>query len=220
MLEYQVVLEHFRKKGSILFSQFELIRRAQNDPIAATVLKNLVEYLRSDDHTIGTQLSGDVIFADLDSEAGLFPASLTQGIMINGHNYGKVRWEKYGWPEGRRILGEQKIINGLGYTGTVNPVHTANGFFYMCPPAGAREFYLEVKNPVDKELLFRVFLNDMPVGDVVVVSPDTVIKTGPWQLPGGKEPVKVTIESQADLHALKREKPVIEELVFQKMLFD
>src|SRR3546814_13562240 len=85
MLEYQVVLEHFRKKGSILFSQFELIRRAQNDPIAATVLKNLVEYLRSDDHTIGTQLSGDVIFADLDSEAGLFPVSLTQGIMINGH---------------------------------------------------------------------------------------------------------------------------------------
>src|SRR3546814_7576449 len=86
MLEYQIVLEHFRNKGSILFSQFELIRRAQNDPIAATVLKNLVEYLRSDDHTIGTQLSGDVIFADLDSEAGLFPASLTQGIMINGHN--------------------------------------------------------------------------------------------------------------------------------------
>src|SRR3546814_13795048 len=89
--------------------------------------------------------------------------------MINGNNYGKGSWEKYGWPEGRRILGEQKIINGLGYTGTVNPVDTANGFFYMCPPAGAREFYLEVKNPVDKELWFRVFLNDMPLGDVVVV---------------------------------------------------
>ncbi|MFS8617642.1 MAG: hypothetical protein FWJ85_12535 [Solitalea sp.] len=220
MLEYQVILEHFREKGSILFSQFELIGRVRKDPIAARVLKNLIDYLQTGHHAIGMQLAGDVRFADLDSEAGLFPASLIQGIMINGHNYGKVSWEKYDWPEGRRVLGEQQIVNGLGYTGTVNPIDTARGFFYMSPPEGANKFYLEVKNPVGKELWFRVFLNDEPAGNAVVVSPKTIKKAGPWMLPAGSGPVKVTIESQADLHALKREKPVIEELVFQSMLFE
>ncbi|HWK57714.1 MAG TPA: hypothetical protein VNQ80_10260 [Parapedobacter sp.] len=220
MLQYQVVLEHFKGKGSIIFSQFELVGRVQDDPIAARVLGNLIDYLQTANHTIGPQLTTDVLFGDLDSEAGLFPASLKQGIMINGHNYGKVSWEKYGWPEGRRILGEQKIINGLGYTGTVDPVDTAKGFFYMRAPAGAGSFYLEVKNPVERPLWFKVYLNDEPAGEVVIVEPNTVKKFGPWKLPANRGEVKVTIESQADLHALKREKPIIEELVFQKMLFD
>lgn len=219
MLQYPVVLEFFRGKGSVIFSQLELIERALLDPVAQKVLCNLFNYLHSDQHTLSVQLNSDVTFANLDSEAGLFGASLKQGIVLNGHNYGKHSWEKYGWPDGRRVVGEQKITNGLGYTGTVNPSDTAVGFFFMRPPTNKKIFYLEVKNPVNKPLWFHIYLNDKTAGAVQHVAPNTIKQYGPWQLPEDDFDTKVTIVTPSDQKALKREKTVIEELVFQKILF-
>ncbi len=219
MLQYPVVVEFFRGKGSIIFSQFELIERVVNDPVAQKVLVNLLNYLQDDQHTLSIQLKKDVLLANLDSEAGLFSASLKQGIVLNGHNYGKVSWEKNGWPDGRRVVGEQKIINGLGYTGTVNPSDTASGFFYMRPPVGKKSFYIEVKNPVYKPLWFQVFINDKPAGVVNNVDPNSIQQFGPWLFPENSSDIKVIIITHSDQKAIKREKPIIEELVFQKILF-
>jgi beta-galactosidase len=219
VLQNPVVLEYFKGKGSIIFSQFELVERVGNDPIAAKVFANLIKYLQTPNHSLGLQLNKDVIFADLDSEAGLFAASLKQGMVINSHNYGSVSWEKFGWPDGRRIVGEQKITNSLGYIGAIKPADTASGFFYLHPPVGTRAFYLEVKNPVGKQLWFSIKLNDKPVGEVVTVAANTSQKYGPWPIPIHSTPLKVTIVSETDQHAPHREKLVIEELVFQKMIF-
>lgn len=219
MLQYPVVLEYFRGKGSILFSQFELMERAIHDPVAQKVLRNLIDYLHADKHTLSVQLKTNVLLADLDSEAGLFGASLKQGIVLNGHNYGKVSWKKHEWPEGRRVVGEQKVINSLGYIGPVNPSDTAIGFFFMRPPAGKKTFYLEVKNPVNTPLWFRVMLNDEPAGATQHAAANSIQQYGPWHLPEDDSDIKITIETSSDQNALKREKPVIEELVFQKILF-
>lgn len=218
-LENSVVLEYFTGKGSIIFSQFEVVDRAGHDPIAAKVLLNLVDYLQDGSHVFGQKVTGDIIFADFESEAGLFPASLKQGMVINSHNYGRVSWEKNTWPDGRRITGEQRIINSLGYTGQVKRSDTASGFFFLCPPDKAGAFYLKVKNPVDKQLWFSVEINDRPVSKVVEAAPNTVMDYGPWPIPEGGGTLKVTIKSHSDLYTPKREKLVIEELVFQKMIF-
>jgi len=219
VLENAVVLEYHTGKGSIIFSQFELAERVSNDPVAAKVLSNLVEYLGTENHSFGRIVNGDITFADLDSEAGIFAASLKQGIVLNSHNYGRVSWKKNTWPDGRRVTGEQRIINSLGYTGQVKRSDTASGFFYLNPPETARSFYLKVKNPVAKQLWFSVKLNDKPTGQVIQVHPNTISDYGPWPIPNGGGTLKVTISSHSDLYTPKREKPVIEELVFQKMIF-
>jgi beta-galactosidase len=219
VLQNAVVFEYFKGKGSIIFSQFELIDRVNSDPIAAKVLSNLIKYLHATAHSFGQQVKTEITFADLDSEAGLFGASLKQGMVINSHNYGMVSWEKNNWPDGRRVVGEQKIMNSLGYIGAIKPSDTASGFFYLHPPVGAETFYLQVKNPVGKPLWFDVLLNDEPAGESVIVAANTVHRYGPWKIPLNKGSLKVTIRSHSDLGAKKREKPIIEELVFQKMLF-
>jgi hypothetical protein len=220
-LDNPVVLEYFKGKGTILFSQFELIGRANTDPIAAKVLVNLIDYLQADHHTLGMQLKEDVIFSDLDSEAGLFGSSFKQGIVINSHNYGNVSWknENAEFPDGRRVVGEQKVINGLGYISPVESASTAKGFFYFRPPAGAEAFYLEVKNPVAKQLWFKVYLNDKPAGEIVTVDANITRKYGSWQIPENNGDLKITLETQSDPDGLGYEKPIIEELVFQKMIF-
>ncbi|WP_285057036.1 hypothetical protein [Pedobacter ginsengisoli] len=218
-LENPVVLEYFKELGSITFSQFEVVERSANDPVAAKVLQNLVEYLQSGDHAFGRQLTEDITFADLDSEAGLFAASLKQGMVLNSHNYGRVSWAKNTWPDGRRVTGEQRIINSLGYTGQVKKSDIASGFFYFRPPVGAKSFFLQVKNPVSKELWFSVQVNDKAAGDLVFVLPGTAGQYGPWSIPEGGGTIKITIKSHSDLLTPKREKPVIEELVFQRMIF-
>ncbi|RYZ50666.1 MAG: hypothetical protein EOP49_13530, partial [Sphingobacteriales bacterium] len=178
-----VVVECFMGKGSILFSQLEVVERAADDPIAAKVLVNLIDYLQTGNHLFGRKVTGDITFADLESEAGLFAASLKQGMVINSHNYGRVSWRKNTWPDGRRITGEQRIINSLGYTGQIKQSDTASGFFYLSPPAKAGSFYLQVKNPVDKQLWFSILINDKIIGKIVNVSPNTIQQYGPWPVP-------------------------------------
>jgi len=219
VLQNAVVVEYFKGKGSIIFSQFELVDRLANDPIPAKVLSNLIKYLHLEDHRLGQQVKNEITFADLDSEAGVFAAALKQGMVINSHNYGRVSWEKNGWPDGRRVVGEQKITNSLGYISAIKPSDTASGFFYIRPPVNAETFYLQVKNPVDKSLWFEVLLNDVPAGDQIVAHGNTVQTYGPWKMPANGGPLKVAIRTPSDLGAKKREKPIIEELVFQKMLF-
>ncbi|RZM26765.1 MAG: hypothetical protein EOO88_15830 [Pedobacter sp.] len=72
---------------------------------------------------------------------------------------------------------------------------------------------------MNKRLWFSVQINDGSMSEVVEVSPNTIQNYGPWSIPEGGRTLKVTIKSHADLYTPKREKPVIEELVFQKMIF-
>lgn len=246
-LQFPVVLEYFKGDGSVIFSQLECISRAGNDPVAAKVLVNLLEYLASDEHNFAPQVGWEVRFADFVSEKGIFAAPLKQGVSINSNNYGRVSYKPYDKPDGRRVIGEQKLfrkgfteddvpgkknfaVASIGYVAPVEIKDSARGFFFFMPPDGAKTFTITVKNPVEIPLWFRLYLNDKEIGEKYAIEPQTTKEIGPWTLPSYQNrAVKVVLEVPIDVEALGlgpyglseegKKRKIIEELVFTKMNF-
>lgn len=228
-LQYPVVMEYFKGDGSVIFSQLECISRANSDPVAAKVLTNLLEYLASNEHSFAPQVGWEVRFADFNSENSIFAAPLKQGISVNSHNYGRVSYKSYDWPDGRRVVGEQKLVR-MGYIAPVKLDKTGKGFFFLTPPKEAKTFTITVKNPVEIPLWFLLYLNDGQVGEKIIIKPETTIEVGPWPIPSSHgEAMKITLEVPIDVEALGSEaqgmskegekRKVIQELVFTKMNF-
>jgi beta-galactosidase len=221
------VVEYFAGKGSVIFSQIECMKRAGIDPVADRVRTNLVSMLIKSDHLFGEQSGWEIKFADFDSERGLFASPLKQGFIINSHNYGRVNYGDVagtGWgagrPDGRRVTGELKITRSLGYLGHVDEESShADGFFWVRPPKDADSANIVVANPTDKPLKFAVKASGSEI-QTYTASPGERKPFGPLsfkRLDNGA--VKFTIRTSVDKEGQGKEKKLVEELVFDSLVF-
>lgn len=229
-LDSAAIFEYFDGSGSIIFSQMECVNRYDTDPIAAKAFVNLLAYFSQPNHNLASKAGWEIHFGDFESERGLFPLSLKQGIILNADNFGRVSYGSRadtmwatGWLEGRRVAGQQKISGILGY---LSPVHEqtdkAEGFFYINPPDGAKSLYLTVKNPVSNYLWFNVSINGKDVNDVKL-PPYSESEYGPWVLPDTNLPLKIIVRAPVDTDETKKSrksrKYIVNEPIFTKMRF-
>ncbi|AQQ69801.1 Beta-galactosidase [Limihaloglobus sulfuriphilus] len=221
------VVEYFAGKGSVIFSQIECMKRAGTDPVADRLRTNLVSMLINSDHLFGEQSGWEIKFADFDSERGLFASPLKQGFILNSHNYGRVSYGDVsgsswgaGRPDGRRVTGEMKITRSLGYLGHVDEKAShADGFFWVRPPKGAESASIAAFNPTDRPLKFAVKASGSEI-QTYTVSPGEKKPFGPLsfkRLDNGA--VKFTIRISVDTKGQNKEKKLVEELVFESLVF-
>jgi hypothetical protein len=170
-----------------------------------------------------------VVFADFDSERGLFPLPLEQGMVLNSGNDGRVsyagRAERLiwtaGWPDGRRVTSRMRIDRTLGDLFPSEPNRTmGEGVFWVRPPEGAKILSFIVKNPSDVALWCQIMIGDDTAGKRFELPVGNEVTCGPISLPQtADKPVKVVIRAPVDPDVDKNRKKVVREPVFCSMQF-
>jgi hypothetical protein len=186
--------EFFHGKGSLLLSGFDLVKRANIDPIADRLLRNMVSYMSGQQkHENHLLVESPVIWGEYETEHGMV-VGVYNGLMISSkpalygsyenlpiilHKEGHLLAEKGGgWnnaagkqyvPYGRRMFGPYYHKD---FGGVPEPLDaessTGEGFFWCRVPAGTQLMTTIVWNPSSEILPVKVKINEALISDIQV----------------------------------------------------
>jgi len=169
------LLEVFEGGGSVVVSQFKCVDRANDDPIAARLLANLVHYCALTDRPEPIDLSRPIKWGWEAIRSGVF-SSPKQGFLLHSEVY---RHE--GGSKG--MLGADHAIDGVtlagAYThnsrGWIDPVPDPKasgwGIVYGSITTPTRRLVVTVRNPAAEPAQMRISTNGVQMGEPVTIPP-------------------------------------------------
>lgn len=186
--------EFFHGKGSLLLSGFDLVKRANIDPIADRLLRNMISYMAGlQQHENHIMLDAPVLWGEYETEKGMI-IGVYNGLMINskpalygsyensplllkkdGHLFAE---KGGGWnnaagkqyvPYGRRLFGPyyHKDFGGVPEPFDAEGL-TGEGFFWCRVPQGTRLMTTIIWNPSQNALPVQIKINEVLISDIKV----------------------------------------------------
>lgn len=193
------MVELYEGKGSILLSQFRLVERVRNDPIAAKLLSNLISYCASGGSPGTLDLTKPIRWDHDAFRTGAFQ-SPKQGFLPHSPVY-----KHEGTSKGR--LGDDHRIDGVTLVGDYTI--TANGWLRPVPDPSIEgwgvffgrlsrpvsRFVVKLRNPGDTSAKIALRLDGKPVGSAISVAAGDN-RTIEW--PCTRKPGPVQVELRGD----------------------
>ncbi len=196
------MVELYQGKGSVLLSQFRLVERVKDDPIAAKLLSNLISYCASGKSPGMLDLTKPIRWDQDAFRAGAFE-SPKQGFLPHSPVY-----KHDGNSKGR--LGDDHRIDGAtlvgDYTITANgwlrpvPDPTAEGWgiFYGQLSRPVTRLTVRLHNPGDTAAKIALKLDGKPIGSPISVAPGDNHSIE-WPCPRKPGPVEVELRGDQRL---------------------
>jgi len=193
-LEGIALAEIFHGKGSVMLSGFDLVNRANIDPVADRLLGNMMSYMcGTEPHVNHLLVEAPILWGEYETEKGMI-IGVYNGLMISSvpalfgsyeklplilHKEGHLLAEKGGgWnnaagkqyvPYGRRMFGPYFHKDFGGVPEPINAESsTGEGFFCCRVPAGTQLMTTIVWNPSKEILPVSVKINEALISDVRV----------------------------------------------------
>jgi beta-galactosidase len=174
-LDAVALCEMFDGKGSVIFTGFDLVRRAGLDPAADRMLANLVAYLSAGEHPVYPLVDGPIQWGRYPTERGLIVGPLN-GLVVN------CRWvrpptapdakplpdNEGAWnmlPGQQFVAMGQRAIGPFTYTSGATVVEsdkkspTGSGGFHAALPPGKGVMITLVENPTSSEAALKINVN-------------------------------------------------------------
>lgn len=196
------LVELYQGKGSVLLSQFRLVERVGNDPIAAKLLSNLISYCASGRSPGLLDLTKPIRWDHEAFRVGAFQ-SPEQGFLPHSPVY-----KHEGTSKGR--LGDDHRIDGVtlvgDYTITANgwlrpvpdPATEGWGVFFGQLSRPVTRFTVKLRNPGDSPARIALKLDGKPIGDAASIAAGD-IRTIEWPCPRKPGPVEVELRGDQRL---------------------
>lgn len=222
------IAEFYHGDGSILFCGLDLANRADLDPIAGRLLRNMIAYTSEDEqHALFPLITSPIIWGDYESEKGILTGEIS-GLLLNpipryladdrakfplritkeGHQFAANN--TIGWadlpglqyvPFGRRPYGPY-YLRGMGSIAQISDNANKNegeGSFFCRIPSGKSKVKTTVWNPVSEELFIGIQVNnDKIVSKLIPPGMFTLV-----ECPVNSTDIKITIKGDRRLVLLQ-----------------
>ncbi len=190
-LSAMALAEFFEGRGSVLISGFDLVNRSGIDPIADRLLKNLINYMVSNEPEQYPLITSPIKWGEYETEKGLLTGEVS-GLLLNphprllgadklkyklviteeGHQFAannRVLWadlpgQQY-IPYGRRPFGPY-YLRGMGSIAEIEKEANkkeGTGFFYCRVAEGVTKSLHTIWNPANEELYIKISANENEV---------------------------------------------------------
>jgi len=202
LLSGWALVELYQGKGSILLSQFRLVERVKDDPVAAKLLSNLISYCASGNSSGLLDLTRPIRWDQEAFRVGVLQ-SPKQGFLPHSPTY-----KHEGTSKGR--LGDDHRIDGVTlvgeYTITANgwlrpvpdPTIEGWGVFFGQLSRPVSRFIVKLRNPGDSAANIAVRLDGEPIGPAASIAAGDS-RSIEWSCPRKPGPVQVELRGDQRL---------------------
>jgi hypothetical protein len=219
-LEGIALCEMFSGKGSVIVSGFDIVSRANLDPVADKFLGNLAAYVASPaNHELHPLVEQPIEWGDYATERGTICGSIN-GLVVNADwvkpftqpTASPLTQDEGAWntrpgdqfvPHGRRLLGPYTYSTSTGLKDLDPNSSSASGMFWAELPSGRTRVVNTIENRSTKPERIDVFLGGSNVATATAtIAPSARIDLSA-PLPAGVSDIEVRFAGSKELVLLK-----------------